>query len=52
MDNFVFSSSKLIETDTVDSYFECISECNIINGHRECITRCLEKHLKGGTENE
>ncbi len=36
------------EVDQIDSYFECISECCIINGHRECITKCVEIHLKGG----
>ncbi len=52
MDDMVFSSNQRIEKDIVDSYFECISECNIINGHQECITRCVEIHLKGGNKNE
>ncbi len=52
MDQFSFSSDKVIAKDTVDSYFECISECSIIDGHQECITRCLEIHLKEGHKNE
>ena len=36
------------EVDQIDSYFECISECCIINGHKECITRCVEIYLKDG----
>ena len=52
MDDIVFSSNQRIEKDIIDSYFECISECNIINGHQECITRCVEIHLKGGNKNE
>ena len=40
--------NKKDEIDHIDSYFECISECCIINGHKECVTRCIEIHLKGG----
>ena len=36
------------EIDSINSYFECITECSIVEGHKECITRCLEIHLKGG----
>ena len=52
MDELVFSSNQLIEKDTIDSYFECISECSIINGHQECVTQCVEIHLKGGYKHE
>ena len=46
--NDLFSSPKrTVETNNIDSYFECISECSIVDGHQECITRCLEIHLKG-----
>ena len=52
MNNSVFSSNNDSETDSINSYFECITECNIVDGHKECITRCLEVHLKGGDQNE
>ncbi len=48
MNNHLISFNKKDEIDQLDSYFECISECSIINGHKECITRCVEIHLKGG----
>ena len=47
-----FSSNQIKANDTIDSYFECISECNIVDDHQECITRCVEVHLKGGNKNE
>ena len=50
-DSFV-STNQNIEMDSINSYFECITECNIVDGHQECITRCLEMHLKGGNQNE
>ena len=40
------------EIDSINSYFECITECSVVDGHKECITRCLEIHLKGGNLNE
>ena len=40
------------EIDSIDSYFECITECNIVDGHQACVTRCLEIHLKGGNKDE
>ncbi len=52
MDDCVFSSNKTAAKDNIDSYFECISECFIVNGQQECITRCIEIHLKGGFINE
>ena len=48
MDNSFISSNQTKEKDAVNLYFECITECNIVDGHQECITRCLEIHLKGG----
>ena len=38
--------------DAINSYFECITACTIMDSHQECITRCIEIHLKGGHENE
>ena len=52
MDKFSLSSNQITSKDTIDSYFECISECSIVDGHQECITRCVEIHLKGGNKNE
>ena len=50
-DSFV-STKKNKEIDSINSYFECITECSIVEGHQECITRCLEVHLKGVDHNE
>ena len=50
-DSFVYSNQNT-EIDSINSYFECITECSIGDGHQECITRCLEVHLKGGDQNE
>ena len=52
MNKLSFSSNQSTVKDTVDSYFECISECSIVDGHQECITQCVEIHLKGGDKNE
>ena len=52
MDQLSVSKNQIKATDTIDSYFECISECSIVDGHQECITRCVEVHLKGGNKNE
>ena len=52
MNSSVFSSNNNIQRDAINSYFECITECSIIDGHKECISRCLEIHLKGGNQNE
>ena len=35
MNNHLISLNNKDEIDHVDSYFECISECCIINGHKE-----------------
>ena len=50
-DSFV-STNQNAGKDSINSYFECITECSIVDGHQECITRCLEVHLKGGDQNE
>ena len=52
MDHLSFSSNQINTKDTIDSYFECISECSISDGLQECVTRCVEVHLKGGNKNE
>ena len=50
-DSFV-STNQNTEIDSINSYFECITECSIVDGHQECITLCLEIHLKGEDQNE
>jgi len=50
-DSFASSPQNTV-IDSIDSYFECINECSIVDGHQECITRCVEIHLKGGNQNE
>ncbi len=52
MNQSIFPSNQDMLNDSINSYFECITECSIVDGHQECITRCLEIHLKGGTKNE
>ena len=52
MNDSVVSTKNVEEIDSINSYFECITECSIVDGHQECITRCLEIHLKGGNQNE
>ncbi len=33
--------------DALDSYFECITACSWVGGEdAECVTRCVEVHLK------
>ena len=52
MKNSFDSTNQNTEIDSINSYFECITECSIVDGHQECITRCLEIHLKGCDQNE
>jgi len=52
MNNSDISAKQKTEVDSINSYFECITECSILDGHQECITRCVEIHLKGGNQNE
>ena len=52
MNDSFFSTNNNTEIDSINSYFECITECSIVDGHQECITRCLEVHLKGDNQNE
>ena len=34
------------EADSLDSYFECITSCSLGEEGVECLTRCVEVHLK------
>ncbi len=52
MNDSILSSNQNTEGDAINSYFECITECSIVDGHRECISRCIEIHLKGDNQNE
>ena len=52
MNDLVTPTNQNKEIDSINSYFECITECSILDGHQECITRCVEIHLKGGIQDE
>ena len=38
--------SALDEVDAVDLYFDCITSCSLGEEGSECVTQCLEVHLK------
>ena len=38
--------SLVEEHDAVDSYFECITACSLDDEGGDCVTRCVEVHLK------
>ena len=38
--------SMIQENDSVDSYFECITACSLDEEGAECVTKCVEVHLK------
>ena len=40
MNNFNIKEKKFQITDPIESYFECISSCDIKDG--TCISRCVE----------
>ncbi len=40
MKNFDYQEKKLPVYDPVESYFDCISTCDIKDGY--CISRCVE----------
>ena len=37
---------SLENKDAIDSYFECITSCSLNGDDVECLTRCVEVHLK------
>ena len=41
---------NLIERDAIDEYFECITACSLDNEGMQCITQCVEVHLKNELE--
>ena len=38
------------ESDSVDSYFECITSCGLDEEGSDCVTRCIEVHLKSSLD--
>ena len=40
MKNYDFKKNQFQNTDPIESYFECISSCDIKDGN--CISRCVE----------
>ena len=38
------------DKDAIDSYFECITACSLGDDGVECVTKCLEVHLKSEGE--
>ena len=34
------------QRDSIDSYFECVTACSLTGEGGECVTRCIEVHLK------
>ena len=45
----VVASGEFLQNDqgdAIDSYFECVTACSLENQGVECVTRCVEVHLK------
>ncbi len=38
------------EVDPIDSYFECITSCSIGDEGRDCVSHCIEIHLKSNCD--
>ena len=38
------------QKDPIDSYFDCVTACSIEDQEIECVTRCVEVHLKSHSE--
>ena len=34
------------QEDAIDSYFECVTACSVDEQGSDCVTRCVEVHLK------
>ena len=41
MKNYDFQENQIQGSDPIESYFECISACDIEDGN--CISKCVEK---------
>ena len=35
-----------IENDSIDKYFECITACSLDDDGFNCLTKCMDIHLK------
>ena len=46
MSNYLEKNPVVEDRDAVDSYFECITACSLGDQEVECITKCVEVHLK------
>ena len=42
-DNFLLGD----RVDSIDEYFECVTACSVDDKGVECVTECVEVHLKG-----
>ena len=40
----------VIERDAIDEYFECITACSLGDDGIQCVTQCIEVHLKEWTK--
>lgn len=40
------AASPDVEHDAIDEYFECITACSLSADSMECLTQCIEVHLK------
>ena len=38
--------SKIKDLDALDSFFECITSCNINSNEVDCTTECYVRHLE------
>ena len=36
--------------DAIDTYFECVNACSLGNEGIECVTQCVQVHLKSEDE--
>ena len=45
-ENMVTKNGTQEDHDAIDSYFECITACSLDEEGVDCVTRCVEVHLK------
>ncbi len=43
------AQEMVTDHDAIDSYFECITACSLEGEGIECVTHCVEVHLKEGS---
>ena len=41
-----------IEHDAIDEYFECITACSLGDDGIQCVSQCIEVHLKEEAKND